>query len=68
LNPEEFWTGLEPDQKLALKQAIFPEGGKDRDDFIGTEEKSSIFSALSNNQRAEAKMASPRGFEPLLPP
>jgi len=49
----EFWSGLEPSQKPTLQQAIFPDGIRYGDGFIGTAKKSLIFSALYNNQRTE---------------
>ena len=62
------WMVLEPSQKLSLQQTIFPDGIRYADGFIGTAKNSLFFSVLHNNQHADAKMASPRGFEPLLPP
>ena len=67
LHPAEFWRRINPIHKPRFQQAMYPDGIKFGDRYIGTSENSLIFSTLREPQRADVIMASPSGFEPLLP-
>ena len=62
LHPAEFWRRLNPIHNPRFQQAMYPDGIKFGDRFIGTSENSLFFSTLREPQRADVIMASPRGL------
>ena len=56
------------ENKLRTQRAPFANGPTVSKDGFGAPEPISVFKKLEGNTEDESSLASPRGFEPLLPP
>lgn len=68
LNAARLWTEYSLEQKQRLQQVLFPEGVQFADGGFRTTATSLIFNLLQQPQPEKARMATPAGFEPALPP
>ena len=64
----EMWKMADIDLKQRFQTFIFPQGIEYYKGKFGTAQTAIIFNVLGNESTAYKTMASPRGFEPLLPP
>ncbi len=66
--PRQLWLESTLDQKQRLQRVFFPDGVKYTKEGFGTAVSNSFFSVLRNVSKQKATLASPTGFEPVLPP
>jgi site-specific DNA recombinase len=66
--PARLWSDAPLDQKQRLQNVFFPEGVTFSNGVFGTTPSSSFFSVIQPNLEGNANLASPTGFEPVLPP
>ena len=62
------WINANLEVKQRLQRALFPDGVTFNGKEFGTAATSSIFSLLPVAEAEKATLASPTGFEPVLPP
>ena len=67
LNAARLWVEASLDQKQKLQKVLFPEGLTFCGGTFGTTQTSMIFNLLEAQKDPKANMASPTGFEPVLP-
>jgi DNA invertase Pin-like site-specific DNA recombinase len=67
-DPARFWQEASVEHRPRLQRAIYPNGLRFKGDLIGTKETSLLFAYLPALGTNEARMASPTGIEPVLPP
>lgn len=67
-DPARMWTALSLGGKQRLQQVVFPEGVTFDGEVFRTAPTSSVFEYLRGIQMAKEGLASPTGFEPVLPP
>ena len=65
---EHVWVTAPPDLKRRFQTLVFPEGVTLRDGKFGTPTLSPIFELVGSYETSKEDMASPTGFEPVLPP
>ncbi len=66
--PKELWLQSSLEQKQRLQRVFFLDGLTFTNDGFGTVASNSFFSVLQSFMLAKATLASPTGFEPVLPP
>lgn len=66
--PRRLWEGSTLEQKQRLQSVFFPEGTLYGKAGFGTHLTSSFFSMLRESSGEKTSLASPTGFEPVLPP
>ena len=67
LNGSRFWVDCSLSQKQRVQKVLFPEGVRFSEGVFGTSGTSSIFNTLHMRDARKREMASPTGFEPVLP-
>jgi site-specific DNA recombinase len=67
-NAATLWYGASPENKLRLQRAVLPHGVSVSKEGFGTRLTPEFFSILDASELEKSKLASPRGFEPLLSP
>ncbi len=67
-NAADRWTEYTLEQKQRFQTALFPAGLHFDGEKFGTPEMSLMFTCIQGDPDQKTKMASPRGFEPLLQP
>jgi len=67
-NPAQLWSESSLDQKQRLQAVFFPEGLTFTNGGFGTTPSSSFFNVVAMNFESNSNLASPTGFEPVLPP
>ena len=68
LNAARLWTEYSLAQKQRLQRILFPEGVTFTESGFGTAATSLIFNLLQQPEGEKTRMATPTGFEPVLPP
>jgi site-specific DNA recombinase len=66
--PARLWFDSDCDQKQRLQKVLFPDGLRFDGKEFGTAVTSSLFSNLDTIVKEKTNLASPTGFEPVLPP
>ena len=66
--PRQLWLESTLEQKQRLQRVFFPDGVKYTKEGFGTAVSNSFFSVLRDVSEQKATLASPTGFEPVLPP
>jgi hypothetical protein len=66
--PRQLWLESTLEQKQRLQRVFFPDGVKYTKDGFGTAVSNSFFNVLRDVSEQKATLASPTGFEPVLPP
>ena len=66
-NASRLWTEAFLDQKQRLQKVLFPEGLSFSEGKLGTPKTSLAFNILDAENFEKEKVASPTGFEPVLP-
>jgi len=66
--PHMLWLRSSGEQKLRLQSVFFPEGVVYGNEGFGTTASNSLFNVLQDISAVESHVASPTGFEPVLPP
>jgi hypothetical protein len=66
--PKELWLQSSPEQKQRMQRVFFPDGLTFTNDGFGTAASNSFFNVLQGFTLEKATLASPTGFEPVLPP
>ena len=66
--PSRLWFDADCDQKQRLQKVFFPEGLTFDGESFGTAVTGSMFSCLEAVVQEKTTLASPTGFEPVLPP
>jgi len=66
--PAQLWLEASLEQKQRLQQVFFPHGVTFSDGGFGTNLSGLLFSAVQPKTEVESNLASPTGFEPVLPP
>jgi site-specific DNA recombinase len=66
--PSQLWREASLEQKQRLQKVFFPDGLTFSGEEFGTAVNTSFFSVLSVFQDTKSNLASPTGFEPVLPP
>jgi site-specific DNA recombinase len=66
--PRQLWLESSLDQKQRLQRVFFPDGLAYNEDGFGTAASNCFFSVLRSVSEEKATLASPTGFEPVLPP
>ena len=66
--PKELWLQSPLEQKQRLQRVFFPDGLTFTNDGFGTAASNSFFNVLQSFTLEKATLASPTGFEPVLPP
>ena len=67
LNAARLWMEFSLEQKQRLQRVLFPEGVTFADGGFGTTATCLIFNMLQQPQPQKTNMATPTGFEPVLP-
>src|ERR1039457_6097912 len=68
-DPAGLWARASLDQRQRLQQILFPAGlTYSQTDGFGTAQSISFFSMLAALEADNSSLASPTGFEPVLPP
>ena len=68
LHASSLWSKSPLDDKQRLQSVFFPKGVTFSEEGCGTAESPSIFSMLTETAAQKSSLASPTGFEPVLPP
>ena len=66
--PQKLWTESSLEQKQKLQRVFFPDGVTVTSEGFGTASRNSFFEMLGQVPTGKAILASPTGFEPVLPP
>ncbi len=66
-NPARIWMEMNLDQKQRFQKVLFPAGLPFLEGRFGTAATCIFFKVLQEATAPESRLASPRGFEPLLP-
>jgi hypothetical protein len=66
--PQQLWLKSSLEQKQRLQRVFFPDGVTFTSEGFGTATSNSFFSLLRAFSDEKATLASPTGFEPVLPP
>ena len=66
--PKQLWLESTLEQKQRLQRVFFPDGVTFTREGFGTAASNSFFSLFSGSLGEKATLASPTGFEPVLPP
>jgi site-specific DNA recombinase len=66
--PDCLWSESALEQKQRLQQVFFPQGLSFTHEGFGTDANNSFFKVLGAFQVKKSHLASPTGFEPVLPP
>ena len=66
--PQQLWLESSLEQKQRLQRVFFPDGLTYSKDGFGTPPSNCFFSLLRDVSEEKATLASPTGFEPVLPP
>ena len=66
--PQKLWTESSLEQKQKLQRVFFPDGVTVTSEGFGTASSNSFFEMLGQVPTGKAILASPTGFEPVLPP
>ena len=66
--PRRLWLESTLEQKQRLQRVFFPNGVTYTKDGFGTATSNCFFSMLRGVSNEKATLASPTGFEPVLPP
>jgi len=66
--PAQLWLEASLEQKQRLQKVFFPDGVTFSDDGFGTDLSGLLFSVVQPKTEVESNLASPTGFEPVLPP
>jgi hypothetical protein len=67
-NAARLWTEYSLAQKQRLQRILFPEGVTFSERGFGTAATSLMFNLLQQPEGEKTRMATPTGFEPVLPP
>jgi hypothetical protein len=67
-NPADLWVRASLEQKQRLQAVFFPGGLTYLGNTFGTGPTASFFSFLGSLEENKTSLASPTGFEPVLPP
>lgn len=67
-HPRSLWEGSGLEQRQRLQSVFFPEGIHYGANGFGTHLTSSFFNVMRNGLQEKTSLASPTGFEPVLPP
>lgn len=67
-NAARLWMEFSTDQKQRLQTVLFPQGATFSNKGFGTAVTSPLFNLLQQKEESKSRMATLRGFEPLLPP
>ena len=67
LNAARLWVEASLDQKQRLQQALFTEGVMFSAGTFGTARTCLLFYYLETDEAGKSNLASPTGFEPVLP-
>ena len=66
--PQQLWLESTLEQKQRLQRVFFPDGVAYTKDGFGTASSNCFFSVLRGVSEEKTTLASPTGFEPVLPP
>ncbi len=67
LNARRLWSEYDPQRRRHLQKVLFPKGLEFDGDSFGTPVTCLFFRNLEAREGEESQMASPTGFEPVLP-
>lgn len=67
LNASRLWVEMSLDQKQRFQKVLFPQGVTFLNGEFGTAETCIFFKRLQESTAPESEVASPTGFEPVLP-